>query len=206
MKTSCIITVGREFCSGGAETARKAAQLLEIPYYDKAIIDETVEATNLTEEVVTHHDERPVSYADLGGFQYGALWYNDDPSLMLPVGMRIADAQFNVIRNVAERGPGVIVGRCADYALKEHTNVLRVYIRADVELRVERAMRLYHLLEGDARKLVRKTDKIRSNYYRYYTQKDWGKMENYDLILDTGRIGIDAAAKTIAALAESNPF
>lgn len=206
MKTRCVITVGREFCSGGAETARKVAQLLDIPYYDKAIIDETVEATKLTEELVTHHDERPVRYADLGGFQYGALWYNDDPSLMLPVGMRIADAQFEVIRNVAERGPGVIVGRCADYVLKNHANVIHVYIRADLERRIERAMQLYHLLEGDARKLVRKTDKIRANYYRYYTQKEWGKAENYDLVLDTGRIGIDAAAKTIAALAESNPF
>ncbi len=206
MKTRCVITVGREFCSGGAETARKVAQLLEIPYYDKAIIDETVKATKLTEDIVTSHDERPVRYSDLGGFQYGTLWYTEDPSLILPVGMRIADAQFDVIRAAAERGPGVIVGRCADYVLREQPNVIHVYIRADLEYRIERAMQLYHLVEGDARKLVRKTDKIRANYYRYYAQKDWGKAENYDLVLDTGRIGVDAAAKTIAALAECNPF
>ena len=114
MKNNWVITIGREFCSGGAETAHKLSKLLDIPYYDKEIIDEAVKTTQLAEDVVAHHDERPVGYADVGGYQYGGLWYTNDPSLLLPVGMRVADAQFEVIRRTASQGPCVIVGRCAD--------------------------------------------------------------------------------------------
>lgn len=202
MKTKWVITIGREFCSGGAETAHKVAKLLDIPYYDKAIIDETVESTQLTQEIVARHDERPVGYTDIGGYQYGSMWYTNDPSLLLPMGMRVADAQFEVIRRVAARGPCVIVGRCADYALAEKENVLDVFIRSDMENRVRRAMELYSLVEGEARKLIRKTDKIRSNYYRYYTQRTWGAPENYDLMIDAGRLGTDTAAELIAFLAQ----
>ena len=92
MKNNWVITIGREFCSGGAETAHKLSKLLDIPYYDKEIIDEAVKTTQLAEDVVAHHDERPVGYADVGGYQYGGLWYTDDPSLLLPVGMRVAES------------------------------------------------------------------------------------------------------------------
>lgn len=203
MKTKWVITIGREFCSGGAKTAHKVAKLLDIPYYDKEIIDETVESTQLAEEIVAHHDERPVGYTDVGGFQYGGLWYSNDPSLMLPVGMRVADAQFEVIRRAAQRGPCVIVGRCADYALEERTNVLNVFVRCNMEKRVKNAMEAYGLVEADARKLIKKTDKIRSSYYRYYTQRLWGDAANYDLVIDTSKIGTDGAAELIAALAQS---
>ena len=202
MKTKWVITIAREFCSGGAETAHKVAQLLDIPYYDKAIIDEAVESTQLAAEVVAHHDERPISYTDMTGFQYGGLWYTEDPSLMLPVGMRVADAQFDVIRRAANRGPCVIVGRCADYVLEERKNVLNVFIRASLEFRVKRAMDLYGLVEGDARKLIRRTDKIRSSYYRYYTQQMWGDPDNFELVIDAGKLGTDGAACIIAAYAE----
>ena len=202
MKTKWVITIGREFCSGGAETAHKVSKLLDIPYYDKAIIDETVESTQLATEIVVHHDERPISYTDVGGYQYGGLWYTEDPSLMLPVGMRVAEAQFEVIRKAANRGPCVVVGRCADYALEDRNNVLNVFIRASMEFRVKRAMELFKLVEGDARKLIRKTDIIRANYYRYYTQQIWGDPANFELIIDAGKLGTDAAAHIIASYAE----
>lgn len=195
-----VITIGREFCSGGADTARALAKLLDIPYYDKAIIDETVEQVGFAPEVVAQHDERPVGYTDVGGFQYGNLWYAKDPSLMLPMGMRVAEAQFQVIRKVAHRGSCVIVGRCADYALEgEGLNVLNVFIRADMEVRVRRAMDAYQLTEGDARKLIRRTDKIRASYYRYYTQRQWGEAANYHLVIDAGLLGTEGAASVIAA-------
>lgn len=199
MKNNWVITIGREFCSGGAETAHKLSKLLNIPYYDKEIIDEAVETTQLAADVVAHHDERPVGYADVGGYQYGGLWYTDDPSLLLPVGMRVADAQFDVIRRTADKGPCVIVGRCADYVLEDHKNVFNVFIRSAMENRVQRAMQEFSIPEGDARKLIRKTDKIRSNYYRYYTQTEWGDPSHYDLVIDAGKLGTDAAAYLIAA-------
>lgn len=202
MKHNWVITIGREFCSGGLETAHKLSELLGIPYYDKEIIDEAVDQTQLAVDIVSHHDERPVGYADVGGFQYGGLWYTEDPSLLLPVGMRVADAQFDVIRRAADNGPCVIVGRCADYVLEDHENVFNVFIRSGMENRISRAMRDYNLVEGEARKLIRKTDKIRSNYYRYYTQTEWGDPSHYDLVIDTGRLGTDGAAWLIAAYVE----
>lgn len=196
-----VVTIGREFCSGGADTAHALAKLLDIPYYDKAIIDETVTHAGLAEDVVALHDERPVGYTDVGGFQYGGLWYAQDPSLMLPMGMRVAEAQFDVIRKVARRGSCVIVGRCADYALEEEDelNVLNVFIRSDMEQRVQRAMAAFQLTEGDARKLIRRTDKIRGSYYRYYTQRQWGDASSYHLVIDAGKVGTDGAARMIAA-------
>ena len=199
MKNNWVITIGREFSSGGAETAHKLSKLLDIPYYDKEIIDEAVKTTQLAEDVVAHHDERPVGYADVGGYQYGGLWYTNDPSLLLPVGMRVADAQFEVIRRTASQGPCVIVGRCADYVLEEQKNVFNVFVRSDMENRVTRCREEFGLTEADARKLIRKTDKIRSNYYRYYTQTEWGDPSHYDLVIDAGRLGTDAAAYLIAA-------
>ena len=197
MKTRWTITIGREFCSGGAEIAHKVARKLEIPYYDKEILDQTVESTNFAEQVVAAHDEKPVGYFDMGGYQYGYRWYSDDPSLLLPLGMRVANAQFDVIRACAERGPCVIVGRCADYVLEDRERVLDVFIRAGMEFRIRRCMADYGLTEGDARKLIKKTDKIRSNYYRYYTQQTWGDAKNYDLVLDSDKLGIDGVVSAI---------
>lgn len=202
MKHNWIITIGREFCSGGLDIAHKLSELLEVPCYDREIIDAAVEKTQLAADIVAHHDERPVGYADVGGFQYGGMWYTEDPSLLLPVGMRVADAQFDVIRRTAEKGRCIIVGRCADYVLEDYPNTFNVFIRSNMEYRVLRAMQAYSVTEGDARKLIRKTDKIRSNYYRYYTQTEWGDPSHYNLVIDTGKLGIDAAAWLIAAYVE----
>ncbi|MBR1781634.1 MAG: cytidylate kinase-like family protein [Oscillospiraceae bacterium] len=198
MKKRWVITIGREFCSGGAMTARKVAELLDIPYYDKIIIDKTVEQTQFDPEVVAHHDEKPVGYFDIGGYQYGYRWYSDDPSLLLPLGMRIANAQFDVITQLADKGPCVIVGRCADYVLQDRPDVVNVFIRADMEKRVAGCRERFDITEAEARKLIKKTDRIRSNYYHYYTQKEWGSAKNYDLVIDAGKLGIDAAAQMIA--------
>lgn len=192
-----LITVGREFCSGGAETAKKVAEHLGIAYYDKEIIDKTSSMMRISSEVVAKHDEKPLSYWDIGGFQYATAWYGDDPSLLLPMGMRIADAQFKVIREAANQGPAVFVGRCADYALRNHDHVLHVFIRASMESRIARAKRLYQLDDAQAKKLITKTDKIRASYYKNYTQQTWGDPKNHHLVLDAGLLGTDIAAKII---------
>lgn len=200
MKKDVIITLGREFCSGGAEVAHKISERMNIPYYDRDLIDQVVENTNLDRETVESREER--YEATRKGRQFASLWYREDPTLTLPVHMRIYEAQCDAIRRMAGEGPCVILGRCADYVLGECDQVvdtLNVFIRADLELRVKRAMRIYNVSEAEARKGILKTDKIRGKYYQSHTDREWGSPGNYDLIVDTGRLGTEGAAEVIEA-------
>ncbi len=198
MNSNWVITIGRQFCSGGAEIGQKVAEELSIPYYDKQIIDSTAEKLNVASATVEKHDEKPLSVWEIPGFQYGYSWYTSDPSLMLPLSMKVAETQFQIIRDLAKEGPCVIVGRCADYILRNNKSTLNVFIRADIEKRIERAERLYKLDSAEAKKLIRKTDRIRANYYSSHTHDEWGTSPNYDLIIDSGKLGIDACVKLIA--------
>lgn len=203
MKRKRIITIGREFCSGGADIGKLVADYFKIPYYDKKILDETAETLQVNGKIVEKYDERTSSiWESIPGYQYGYSWYSGDPTLMQPMNLRVADAQFTAIRRFAEEGSCVIIGRCADYILRERDDVLNVFIRADFELRVQRAMRRHQINEADAKKLIKRTDKIRANYYAAHTELEWGGSGSYHLILDSGKIGIDGSAQLITAAAE----
>ena len=200
MKKGWVITIGREFGSGGSEVAHKVSERMGIPYYDRDLIDLAMERTNLSREVVEEHEEKmkPFRIGDPYGNGY---IYRDDPSLVLPVHTRIYEAQCDAIRHLAEK-PCVIVGRCADYVLGECSNVLNVisvFIRADFDKRVKRCMRVYNRTEADAKKLILKTDKIRAKYYTAHTRREWGEIDSYTLVVDTGRFGTDGAAALIEA-------
>lgn len=200
MKKSWAISIGREFCSGGSETAIKVAERLNIPYYDRDLLDHAIEKTNLSRETVLEYEEKPESFwkAD----PYGSRLYRDDPSLVMPIHTRIYEAQCEAIRNYAGEGPCVFIGRCSDYVLDECSHVIdviSVFIRADLDLRIQRCMRINNLSEAEARKLILKTDKIRAKYYNAHTGREWGKIDNYTLIVDTGEFGIDGAAAMIEA-------
>ena len=200
MKKSWVITIGREFCTGGSEVAHKVAEQLDIPYYDRDLIDLAVERTNLSREVVEAYEEKAKPFRIGDPYGYGYI-YRDDPSLVLPVHTRIYEAQCEAIRHLAEK-PCVIVGRCADYVLGECANILNVisvFIRADFDKRVKRCVRVYNRTESDAKKLLQKADKIRAKYYSAHTQRNWGEVGNYTLIVDTGKFGTDGAAALIEA-------
>lgn len=199
MKKTTVITIGREYCSGGAETAKVLAERLNIPYYDRDLIDRAVRATNLSLEQVLANEERPDGrFAD----PYGNRIYRDDPTLSLPVHARIFEAQCEAVRRLAGEGTCVMVGRCADYVLDECSrvvNVLSVFVRADLKKRIERAMRIYGLTMEEAEKQIIRTDKIRSKYYKAHTGWNWGDAANYDLVIDTGIFGTAGAADIIEA-------
>ena len=200
MKKGWVITIGREFGSGGSEVAHKVSERMGIPYYDRDLIDLAMERTNLSREVVEAHEEKMKPFRIGDPYGYGYI-YRDDPSLVLPVHTRIYEAQCDAIRHLAEK-PCVIVGRCADYVLGECANILNVisvFIRADFDKRVKRCMRVYNRTESDAKKLIQKTDKIRAKYYAAHTQRDWGEIGSYTLIVDTGKFGTDGAAALIEA-------
>lgn len=197
MKKNYVITVGREYCSGGAATAEKVAKTLGIPYYDKVLLDATIEKLNLSKQVAKEHEERPSRMWGMGATAYPYAWYSGDPSMLLPLGMQIAEAQFRIIREVAEKGPCVIVGRCGNYVLRNREHVLNVFVHAKKEARVARAQKLRNLDEQAAQKLIRKMDKVRAEYYASHTLWKWNDYTHYDLLLDSGTLSMDLSAELI---------
>ena len=117
--------------------------------------------------------------------------------LEMPMNHRIFLAQFDAIRKIADQGPCVIVGRCADYVLRDHENVLNVFIKASMEERVKRITRLYEMDPMKAEETIRKADKQRATYYNYYATGTWGDVANYHLCVDTGVLGVDGAVELI---------
>ncbi len=201
MKRKWVITIGREYCSGGAATGRAVAEALGISYYDKSIVDEAADLAKIDTYTASKLDEKPVSYVSMASSLMSYSYNNyfaGDPDLMMPVGLKIAAAQSQVIEQIAERESCVIVGRCADFVLRHRQYVFNVFLRADLGVRVERAMELYGLDAANAKKLIKQTDKIRASYYNGHTQMTWGDPANHQLVLDVGKFGIAGAAKIIA--------
>lgn len=195
MKNNWVITIGREFCTGGAETAKKLAEKLHFDYLDKELIDETAEMLSISRELVIRRDEKPEEY-----FDEPTLWYldEDEPVISLSEAAKVADAQANIIKKYAEKGNCVIVGRCADYVLRDRPNLLRVFFHSDMDQRIQRAMETYEFSELKAERVIRKTDKKRATYYNRNTKdRKWGDPDGYDLYLNLGSLGMDGAIDLI---------
>lgn len=192
-----IITIGRQYGSGGHEIGATIAQDLGIKLYDKEMLKRAAKESGLCQELFEEHDEKPThsflyslvmdSYS--GGF---ASAYND-----MPVNHKIFLAQFDTIKKIASEESCVMVGRCADYALEGNDNVVNVFIYADLEKRIRRIARMYDLTDAEAKEIIKKADKKRASYYNYFTNKTWGDAKGYDLCLNSGKLGIGGTAKAI---------
>ncbi len=198
-KTNMVITIGRQYGSGGREVGRRLASRLEIPYYDKEILSEASKDSGICEELFEDHDEKPTRsflYSLVTGVQT-----HGNPSTMymdMPLNHRIFLAQFDTIRRLAGNGPCVVVGRCADYVLRDDKNVVNVFLKADMEHRIARAIER-GAEPSRAQDFVKRRDKERASYYNYYATTTWGDVNNYDLVLDTGKIGYDGTVDMILA-------
>ena len=203
MKFSPIITIGRQFGSGGREVAKKLAEVMNVSFYDKELLAEASKDSGICQEVMETYDEKQGKrgFFSLMGNIQGRM----DPAgmyLEMPLNHRIFLAQFDTIRRIADEGPCVIVGRCADYVLRDHENVLNVFIKASIDERVKRISRLYDLDPMKAEETIRKADKQRATYYNYYATGTWGDVSNYHLTLDTGVLGVDGAVELIRRAVE----
>lgn len=193
MGKNLIISIGRQYGSGGREIGKKLAERLEYNYYDTLLLENASKGSGLSEEVIAKYDEKLAN-----------KWFNASLGMvsaserhMLPVPLRTAIVQFEEIRKIGKQGRSVIVGRCADQILKEQDNVLSVFIHAEMEHRIRRVSERNHLSEAEAKKRIRNTDKERAAYYNYYTDKEWGKTETYHLCVDSGLFGIDGAVNIL---------
>lgn len=201
MKT--IITIGRQYGSGGRQVGKKLAEAFGIPYYDKEILKVAARESGLCEELFENFDEKPTT-----SFLYSlvmdpyALGYNSN-SFDLPLNHKVFLAAFDAIKSVADLGPCVIVGRCADYALSDYDNVLKVFISGDTDFKVKRVMEMHQVDEAKAKEIMQRNDKQRSSYYNYYTSKKWGELKSYDLTINTALVGEDGAVEIIKKAIEA---
>ncbi len=196
-----IITISREFGSGGRTVGRMAAEKLGIAFYDKELVKHVALETGFDEGFIEDKGEHASSKSWLG-YAFSARGMGGSMN-----GLSVEDflwaVQCRVIMQLAEKEPCVIVGRCADYILKERNDCLNVFIHADPEARADRIVRLYGESENSPEKRLNDKDKRRSTYYRHYTDREWGKAENYHISMNSHTIGIEKCADIIVDLAKS---
>ncbi len=189
MKT--VITIGRQYGSGGREIGKTLAEKLGIPYYDKELLNRVAKDSGFCEEMIQAHDERPTNsflyniVMDTYSFGYNSAYVD------MPMSQKVFLAQFDSIKKIAAEGACVIVGRCADYALAENPNVLNIFIYGQEDKKAVRISKKYDISLDDAKDRCRKRDKQRQSYYNYYASKRWGHADTYDLCVDSGVLGID---------------
>lgn len=198
-----VITISRQYGSGGREIGQKVAEALHIPFYDNEIITLAAKESGFAESAFERAEEKATNsflYSIAMGMNaYGG---QDFGYSSLSIDDRIFLAQSNVIQKVAEQGPCVIVGRCADYVLKENPKVVNIFICADIDYRINRAVTLYGLPKQKAAETVMKYDKRRENYYNYHASERWGRVNNYHLSIKSDFGGIDHAVACIKAFLE----
>ena len=194
-----IVTIAREYGSGGRECGKKLTELTGYKFYDKDLITLAAQKSGMSTDALNSVDEKAASSL-LYTLALGSSIYNIGMgSVNLPINDKLFVVQSQIIKDIANSGEGaIIVGRCADYVLSERDNVVKIYITSDFDTRVNTVMKRHDLTQSQARDLIIKTDKRRSNYYSYYTGEKWGKADKYDVVVSTARIGIDGAAGLIA--------
>lgn len=187
-----IITISRQYSSGGREIGKKLADKLGIPFYDHELIERAAKDSGFAKDAFENAEKKATNsllYSIAMGMN--AYGNQDFGFTHLSLDDRIYLAQSDVIRKIAEEGPCVIVGRCADYVLKDIPNVVNIFIWAGMDFRVKRAIETDNLKKEKAAEEIIKIDKRRANYYNYHASEKWGRVENYHLSLRSDFIGID---------------
>lgn len=193
-----IITISRQFGSGGRTVGRIVAEKLGIPFYDRELVEQIALESGFAPKFVEEHGEHSPGRSL---FSY-AFAPQGVPGVMN--GLSTADflwtIQCSAIMQVADKGPCVIVGRNADYILKDREDCFHVFVHADMDFRAKRIVKLYGESEKSPQARLQEKDKRRSVNYQHYTGKTWGASENYDLCINTSTVGVEKAADLIVSL------
>ena len=194
-----IITISREFGSGGKAVGKAVAEKLGYKFYDAEIIDEVVRSSGISKEIVEKYDE----YATYKNSLLYAIAINSagDSYNRLSIANRVQIAQTEVIKRIADEGNCVIIGRGADYILREREDCLNVFIRADIAFRAKRVTEIYGDVGKKIESYLEDKDTRRRVFYHSFTMREWGVIENYNLVLDSGSIGIENCADIICKVA-----
>lgn len=189
-----IITISRQYGSGGRQIGQMVAKKLGMEFYDKELIEAAAKEIGFPSDMISDREQR-LTNSLLYNFAMGTLYgitYPKEPKLSeLPLTEQIFQVQKKAIEEAAKRGASVFVGRCADYILKSRPDVLRVFIYADYDVRKRRAVEEYGEIEEYIDEFMHQTEKRRRIHYENYTNQKWGAKENYDLMLNSGALGIE---------------
>ena len=201
MKQKLIITVGRQYGSGGRAIGKKLAEALGISFYNREIIELAARRSGMSEEAFEKVDETAASSL-LYSIATGSYMFGNyvSPQVDLPLNDKLFIMQSEIIKSIAAKESCVIVGRCADYILKDRTDVINIFIHADKETRKKRAINEYGIAPNKVENYLNKIDKKRNTYYNYYTGEKWGYSTNYDLCLDSSLLGIEGCVHIIENL------
>lgn len=180
-----IITIGREYGSGGHEIGEKLAKRYGIKFYDRHALIKIAKENGYYDEIISFYEEKPVN------------------SLLYAIAMntyseKIGKKQFQIIREIAELESCVLIGRCSNYIFKGNDNATSVFIHADIEKRMRRVTEIYKNNDKNIRSVIENTDKQRASFHNYYTDEFWGNSRNHQLTIDSGEIGIDASVELIS--------
>lgn len=201
-----VITIGRQFGSGGSEVGKMVAEKMGIKLYDKELINLAAKQSGLSEHILEDYDEKPTN-SFLYSLSLGA--YSLDSAIAgvpnMPIVDKVFMVQSQIIREIAEKEPCVIIGRCAESVLKEHDSLLSVFIHSDIENRIDRICNEKGITRAAAADLIKKTDKKRASYHNYFSEGRWGDAAAYDICLDS-KMGIEHIARIIQYCAENKLF
>lgn len=203
MSHNIVITIARQYGSAGRAVGEQIAKLLGIKLYDKELITMSANIREMSPDVLKSADEKAPSSL-LYTLALGSSVYTDHsaPNPFLPINDQLFITQSDIIKNLAKSSPCVIVGRCADYVLRDHPGLVSVFLYADTEFRKQQVMAQHNVSPTEALDMMHKIDRRRMNYYNFYTGRKWGMKENYHLSIDTSVLDTEDTAKVIAEYAK----
>ena len=201
MAKKIVITIARQFGSGGREIGETLAKILGIPVIDKELIKDAIRDTDFNEELIKDADESAANSLlytlAMGSNMLGAAMHF---GYKMPINDKLFLLQSDAIKRYAEEGSCVIIGRCADYVLRDEANLFRIFVHGDLEHRKERVKARHpELKPSQIVDVINKTDKRRASYYNFYTGEKWGKYDNYDMTINSSTLGICESAELLAA-------
>ncbi len=204
MEKHRIVCIGRQFGSGGQEIGEGLAKRLGIPLYDKEILKKAAADSGIVEELFEKADEKPTNsflYSLSVGTHGQAMGFNSYGSYL--TNDKLFVFQSNTIRELAEKGSCIFIGRCADYILRDRKNMLSVFVHAPLEERIAYVQRARPGATVEAaRAFIKKSDRQRANYYNFYADSDWGAADTYDVAINSGKLGIEKSVEVLAAMCE----
>lgn len=189
MKDKFTITICREYGSGGGEIGRELSKYFNIPCYDKELLTMVAKESGYCKDYFEKYDEKPLKVLTYFGF--------DNYATTLPINHQLFLKQFNLIQKLASEGSCIFIGRASNYVLKDFDNVINIFIHGDFEFRRKRAVTEHKIKEEESESVVKKIDKERASYYKYYTDSSWRNANNYHICLDTSFMGISEAVRII---------
>lgn len=195
MNNKIVVTIGREFGSGGRLIGKLLAEDLGINFYDKELLAETAKESGYAEKFLEEYDEKAKNL-------FFSYFLPGEYATDLPLNNKVFLAQFDTMKNLVKDNSAVFIGRCADYVLKDMPERLSVFVHANQEVRIRQISEQLHLSKKEAKRMLEETDKHRKDYYEYYTGNRWDDLDNYDLCIDSDKMTIDGAVALIRSCIE----